>query len=204
MYLYDEHKLKLLLEKYGEDSLLKFINEDASPGQVRDAIKNRYKAEIWYYDENTEGSERRVIEPVAYGLSRGKNPVVRAFQPMGDTRSETPEWKMFRLDRIRKWKPLKNNKFDEPPGPEYPKSLQDKKYNPDGDKGMSICYMNADFKRKRMRNDNIIRYNDERHRQRLERDPLADFRKNVKNAIDATPEIRKRMRWAEEDKNKVS
>lgn len=204
MYLYDKHKLDILLEKYGKDLLLNVLNEDASPNQVKDAIKNRYKAEIYYYDPDTKGSDRRIIEPVAYGLSKGKNPVVRAFQPMGDTRSESPEWKMFRLDRIRRWKPLKKNKFDEPPGPEYSKELQDKKYNPDGDKGMSICYVNADFKRKRMRNDNIIKYNAERHRQRLEHDPLADFKDNVKNAIDATPEIRKRMRWAEEDKNNLS
>ena len=202
MYLYDEHKLELLLEKYSKDELLQLLNEDATPQQVKDAIKKRYKAEIYYYDPNTKGSDRRVIEPVAYGLSKGHNPVVRAFQPMGDTRSESPEWKMFRLDRIRQWKPLKNNTFQEPPGPEYPKSLQDKKYNPNGDKGMSVCYLNADFTRKRMRNDNILKYNDERHRKRVAEDPMYDFRKNVKNAIDATPEIRKRMRWAEEDKNK--
>lgn len=200
MYLHDKHKLDVLIEKYGEDVILDILNEDVSPTRVKDAIKNRYKAEIYYYDANTEGSERRIIEPVAYGISKGDNLVVRAFQPMGDTRSDVPEWKMFRLDRIRNWKPLRNNKFSEPPGDQYP-HLKDKKYNPDGDKGMKTCLYNADFQRKRMRNDNILKYNAERHRQRLEKDPLADFRKNVKNAIDATPEIRKRMRQAEEDKN---
>lgn len=197
----DRKALLYLLEKYGSNCIVTAINEDATPAQVRDAIKKRYKAEIYYYEPNTKGSERRIIEPVAYGLSKGKNPVVRAFQPMGDTRSESPEWKMFRLDRIRKWKPLRNNKFQEPPGPEYP-NLKDKKYNPNGDKGMSVCYMNADFKRTRMKNDNILKYNERRRQEKLRNDPYYEFRKNVDNAIDATPEIKRRMRWAEEDAKK--
>lgn len=202
MLINDKRYLNFLLERYDAD-VLNILNEDATPAQIKDAIKKRYKAEIYYYEPGTKGSERRVIEPVAYGLSKGDNPVVRAFQPMGDTRSESPEWKMFRLDRIRKWKPLRNNKFDEPPGPEYP-HLKDKKYNPDGDKGMNVCYMNADFKRKGMKNDNILKYNDERRRRKIEEDPYYEFDKNVKNAIDATPEIIKRLRWAEEDKSRRS
>lgn len=203
MLLKDKKALQYLIESYGYEFIVDIINEDASPTQVKDAIKRRYKAEIYYYDENTKGSKRRIIEPVAYGLSKGHNPVVRAFQPMGDTRSIAPEWKMFRLDRIRKWKPLRNNRFEEPPGPEYP-DLQDKKYNPDGDKGMSVCYMNADFKRTKMRNDAILKYNDERRRKKIEDDPYYEFDKNVDNAIDATPEIIRRLRWAEEDKNRRS
>ncbi len=198
----DKRYIYYLIEKYGYSDVFDFINEDASPKQVTDAIKKRYKAEIEYYEPGTKGSKRRVIEPVAYGLSKGHNPVVRAFQPMGDTRSETPEWKMFRLDRIRNWKALRNNTFEEPPGPEYPKELQVKKYNPDGDKGMSVCYLNADFKRKRMTNDNILKYNEKRHQEKLANDPMYDFRKTVDNAIDATDEIRRRMRWAEEDKKR--
>lgn len=197
----DKDTLIYLLEKYGTDILLYCINEDASPAQVKDAIKKRYQAEIEYYDPGTKGSKRRVIQPVAYGLSKGNNPVVRAFQPMGDTRSESPEWKMFRLDRIRSWKAKRNNRFNEPPGPNYP-HLKDKKYNPDGDKGMNVVYMNADFTRKRMRNDAILKYNAEVKRKKLEQDPYYDFKRNVKNAIDATPEIIKRMRWAEEDKQR--
>lgn len=204
MLLKDKRDLYYLIESYGYESIINIINEDASPSQVKDAIKKRYKAEIYYYDENTKGSKRRVIEPVAYGLSKGNNPVVRAFQPMGDTRSESPEWKMFRLDRIRKWKALRNNKFEEPPGPEYPKELQDKKYNPNGDKGMSVCYLNADFTRKGMKNDAILRYNAERRRRKIEDDPYYEFKRNLDNAIDATPEIIQRLRWAEEDKTRRS
>ena len=96
---------------------------------------------------------------------------------------------------------LGNNKFQEPPGPEYP-NLKDKKYNPNGDKGMSVCYMNADFKRTRMKNDNILKYNERRRQEKLKNDPYYEFRKNVDNAIDATPEIKRRMRWAEEDAKK--
>lgn len=201
MLINDKKYLDFLYENYDYSDIINILNEDATPAEVKDAIKKRYKAEIYYYEPGTKGSERRVIEPVAYGLSKGDNPVVRAFQPMGDTRSESPEWKMFRLDRIRKWTPLRNNKFDEPPGPEYP-NLKDKKYNPDGDKGMNVCYLNADFKRSRMKNDNIINYNEVRHRRKVSDNPYYDFEKNVKNAIDATPEILKRLKWAEQDKER--
>ena len=67
---------------------------------------------------------------------------------------------------------------------------------------MNVVYMNADFTRKRMRNDAILKYNAEVKRKKLEQDPYYDFKRNVKNAIDATPEIIKRMRWAEEDKQR--
>lgn len=202
MRIKDKRFINYLLEHYDINEIIDFINEDANPSQVRDAIKKRYKAEIYYWPEGSDGSERRIIEPVAYGLSKGGNHVVRAFQPMGDTRSESPEWKMFRLDRIRKWRPLRNNKFDEPPGSEYPEKLRAKKYNPDGDKGMSVCYLNADFERSRMRNNNILDYNKKRRDEIIANDPYYYLNKNVDNAIDATPEIRRRMRWAEEDKNK--
>ena len=69
---------------------------------------------------------------------------------------------------------------------------------------MSVCYMNADFTRKGMKNDAILRYNAERRRRKIENDPYYEFRRNLDNAIDATPEIIKRLRWAEEDKTRRS
>lgn len=198
----DKKLLKLLLEKYDTCGIIDYLNEDANPSQVRDAIKKRHKAEIYYWEEGTKGSKRRVIEPVAYGLSKGGRPVVRAFQPMGDTRSDSPEWKMFRLDRIRNWRSLRNNHFDEPPGPEYDETLRNKKYNPDGDKGMSVCYLNADFERKGMKNDNIIKHNKKVNDEKVKNNPYYNLERNIKNSIDATDEIRRRMKWAEEDKNK--
>ena len=179
-----------LCERYNNNDLYDMLLEIAHPGQIKDAIKKRYKAEIYYWPEGTKGCEKRIIEPVAYGLSKGNRPVVRAFQPMGDTRSERPEWKMFRLDRIRKWKPLRNNHFEEPPGPEYPEKLRAKKYNPNGDKGMSICYMNADFERKNMKNDNILKHNEKVRSRKLEDNPYYELEKNIKSKNDLIKALR--------------
>ena len=49
----------------------------------------------------------RIIEVYAYGLTKAGNPVIRAFQPYGDTSSRVPSWKFFRIDRIIYWKPTK-------------------------------------------------------------------------------------------------
>ena len=75
----------------------KKIDESVDPQKVMDAIKKRYEAKITYAgDENGKGSGVRIIQPVAYGLSKAGNPVIRAFQPFGDTTTKVPHWKLFR------------------------------------------------------------------------------------------------------------
>ena len=87
---------KLLLEKT-------FLIEGiATVSNVNDAIDNLRQVEIRY---NSGGEPvatgRRIIYPVAYGVTKSGNPVVRAFEPYGDTKTKTPAWKFFRLDRIK-------------------------------------------------------------------------------------------------------
>ena len=77
----------------------------------------------------------------AYGVTKAGNPVIRAFQPYGDTRSKVPSWKFFRLDRISYWKET-NQTFSEPASDIY-KGLGD--FNPDGDETMGIVYKIAKF-----------------------------------------------------------
>lgn len=116
---------RLLLEKT-------FLNEGiATVSNVNDAIDNLRQVEIRY---NSGGESvatgRRIIYPVAYGVTKSGNPVIRAFEPYGDTKTKTPAWKFFRLDRIKKWRPLSKT-FD---GSE----LQG--FNENGDETMSIVY----------------------------------------------------------------
>lgn len=116
---------RLLLEKT-------FLNEGiATVSNVNDAIDNLKQVEIRY---NSGGESvamgRRIIYPVAYGVTKSGNPVIRAFEPYGDTKTKTPAWKFFRLDRIKKWRPLSKS-FD---GSE----LQG--FNENGDETMSIVY----------------------------------------------------------------
>lgn len=109
--------------------------ESVSANDVTDAIKGKYRVIINY---NSHGENLatgwRIIEVYAYGLSKAGNPVIRAYQPQGDTASSQPSWKFFRLDRILTWKPTGQH-FTEP------REL----YNPNGDKTMSVVYLQSDF-----------------------------------------------------------
>lgn len=118
------------------------INESfIGNSKVKDAINGKYQVIINY---NSHGQNVatgwRIIEVFAYGLTKAGNPVIRAYQPYGDTDSSIPAWKFFRLDRILSWKKT-GRKFEEPRP----------MYNPNGDKSMSVVYMNAKFDD----NDNI-------------------------------------------------
>lgn len=126
-----------------EDIINKVIlEEDVEINDINDAIDNHKRVIINYHskgEDNNTGA--RVIEVYAYGLTKAGNPVIRAFQPYGDTTSRVPSWKFFRLDRISAWKPT-NQTFSKP-ADEYYKGLGD--FNPNGDETMSIVYKIAKF-----------------------------------------------------------
>ena len=118
------------------------LNEDVSIGEVNDVI-DRHKRVIINY--HTKGEDKntgaRVIEVYAYGLTKAGNPVIRCFQPYGDTTSRVPSWKFFRLDRISAWRET-NQTFNRPASFFY-KGLGD--FNPDDDETMSVVYKIAKF-----------------------------------------------------------
>ena len=125
--------------------LKELLFEDVSIDNINDAIHNKYEVEINYHSKGENiATGKRVIQPVAYGLTKAGNPVIRAFQPYGDTTSKVPSWKFFRVDRISKWMPNKRKTFSEPPG------VYDAigAFNPDGDKTMSTVYTIANFKQR--------------------------------------------------------
>ena len=123
--------------------LAEILLEESVNGQdVSDAIDNHERVIINYHSngqDNATGS--RVIEVYAYGLTKAGNPVIRAFQPYGDTTSKVPSWKLFRLDRIDNWEPT-GQKFTEPASDYYPTTGN---FNPNGDKTMSVVYKVAQF-----------------------------------------------------------
>lgn len=118
------------------------LTESVEVGKVNDAINRTYEVVI-NYNSGGDGSAsgERIIQPVAYGLTKAGNPVIRAFQPYGDTKTKTPAWKFFRLDRIESWKPKFKNTFDEPPGMHGAEGT----YNPNGDGSMSTVLNTAVF-----------------------------------------------------------
>ena len=92
-----------------------------------------------------QGGQVRVIQPVAYGYSKKNNPVIRAYQTSGPSLKVNekgiplPDWRLFRVDRIKSMKPQKGEDslfltFNEPP-----------LYNPVGDNSMSRVMYNSKF-----------------------------------------------------------
>ncbi len=118
------------------------ITEGASPNDINDAINKKYRLVITYYDDDDpKGKLMRVIEPYAYGLSKAGNPVVRAFQFQGDTRTIQPQWKFFRLDRITSIN--KTEHYFYRPISDYKSDIG--KFNPAGDMTMSTVFNIAKF-----------------------------------------------------------
>lgn len=118
------------------------LTESPSVDEVTKAIDGKYRVIINYHSKGEdEATGPRMIEVYAYGLTKAGNPVIRAFQPYGDTTSRVPSWKFFRLDRISEWQPTKQ-RFSRPASEIY-HGLGD--FNPNGDETMSVVYKIAKF-----------------------------------------------------------
>ncbi len=122
------------------------LRESATPEQVCKAIDNHSYVIINYHtkgeDDNT-GS--RIIIPVAYGLTSASNPVLRAYQPIGDTTTSTNRWKYFRLDRISYWEETTKNFHEDDLPKEYDNVGV---FNPNGDNSMQIVNHIVNFSNK--------------------------------------------------------
>ena len=129
------------------NSLIELLSEQVSNSVIKDAITNKHTCELRYMDDEKlpQGSQVRVIEPVAYGYSKKNNPVIRAYQTSGPSLKVNkkgiplPDWRLFRTDRMNSFKPIKGEDsvfetFGEPP-----------LYNPFGDKSMNRMLVNSKF-----------------------------------------------------------
>lgn len=121
--------------------LQKIIQEDVSPSKIIDAIKNKTQVIITYSDEKNRAPKKRLIEPYVYGISKGGNNVLRAFQYQGDTFRGIPKWKLFRIDRITSWIPTDNHFNVDPSQNGWTKDI----YNTNGDKSMSVVLNQVAF-----------------------------------------------------------
>ena len=142
------------------------LEESVSVEDITDAIDNHTRVIMNYNSTRGEGNNTgpRVVEVYAYGLTKAGNPVIRAFQPYGDTTSRVPSWKMFRLDRIDNWNPT-NQTFNRPAS-DYYKGLGD--FNPNGDNTMSIVYKVTKFDSNNDNNSNeVFKTNTEKNLERL-------------------------------------
>jgi len=122
------------------NTLNNLILEVASREQIMDAIKTRRVCVIYYNGDEPGGKGLRVIEPVAFGLTKKGNPVLRAWDREGAShkaylgKKPLPSWRFFRIDRMEFIRPTQEI-FNEPrPG-----------YNPNGDRSMERVFLNAIF-----------------------------------------------------------
>jgi hypothetical protein len=114
------------------------INESVSRDKIISAIENKDLIRVTY---DNEATGPRTIQVYALGDSKAGNPVIRVYQPFGDTETEIPTWKTFRLDRIMTWVVL-NKKFYKPIS-DYDSSIPS--FNPSGDDTMRTIYKIAKF-----------------------------------------------------------
>lgn len=119
-----------------EKIISELLNEDVQVGKINDAIAKTYAVKINYHSEYDDADGDRIIQPVAYGLTKAGKPVIRAYQPLGDTKTKVPSWKFFLVSGIQTWKPLYKQVFHSPPADNF---------NPNGDKTMSTVYKVAKF-----------------------------------------------------------
>ena len=128
-------------------SLISLITEGVSNSVIKDAVTNKHTCDLRYLDDEKlpNGGQVRTIQPGAYGYSKKGNPVIRAYQTSGPSLKVNekgiplPDWRLFRVDRIKSMKPKKGEEslfltFEEPP-----------LYNPMGDKSMDRMMYNSKF-----------------------------------------------------------
>ena len=118
-----------------EKIVAEILTEDVNVGKINDAINRTYEVLINYHSETDNATGERIIQPVAYGVSKKGNPVIRAYQPYGDTQTSVPHWKLFLVSGIQSWKPKFKQTFRKPA----------EGFNPNDDKSMAIVYNIADF-----------------------------------------------------------
>jgi len=122
------------------ESLSSLILEAASINDIKKSIEKKQVCTIYYTGDEPGGRGLREIEPVCLGYSKGNNLVLRAWDKTGASHTgylgtqPLPSWRLFRVDKITMYKPLRLN-FNEPRP----------NYNFNGDKSMSRVIINAKF-----------------------------------------------------------
>ena len=121
-------------------SLSGLIIEATSINDIKNSIEKKQVCTIYYTGDEPGGRGLREIEPVCLGRSKSNNLVLRAWDRTGASHTgylgtqPLPGWRLFRVDKITMYKPLRSN-FNEPRP----------NYNFNGDKSMSRVIINAKF-----------------------------------------------------------
>lgn len=121
-------------------SLKSLITEAASIDDIKKSIEQRQVCSIYYEGDEPGGRGLREIEPVALGRSKAGNLVLRAWDKEGSSHTAykgeqpLPSWRLFRVDKITLYKPLRDVFTEPKPG-----------YNFNGDRSMTQVIIIAKF-----------------------------------------------------------
>ena len=144
-YLKDIDEYIISKEKIGEfdysDTSYKVIIDDddiivshssvATGDKFLDAIKNKQWVQISYDDEEEpKHTGYRQCIVVAYGTTSRGNVGIRCYQQFGDTRTISPDYKIFLLKRLKAFKPMNNVE-------KWTDDILDGRYHSGGDKNLS-------------------------------------------------------------------
>ena len=103
-------------------SLKSLITEAASIDDIKKSIEQRQVCSIYYEGDEPGGRGLREIEPVALGRSKAGNLVLRAWDKEGSSHTAykgeqpLPSWRLFRVDKITMYKPLRDIFTEPKPG----------------------------------------------------------------------------------------
>ena len=92
-----------------DDDIIISHSSVATGDKFLDAIKNKQWVQISYDDtEEPKHTGFRQCIVVAYGTTSRGNVGIRCYQQFGDTRTISPDYKIFLLKRLKAFKPMKN------------------------------------------------------------------------------------------------
>lgn len=114
-----------------DDEIIISHSSVATGDKFLDAIKNKQWVQISYDDEEEpKHTGYRQCIVVAYGTTSRGNVGIRCYQQFGDTRTISPDYKIFLLKRLKAFKPMNNVE-------KWTDDILDGRYHSGGDKNLS-------------------------------------------------------------------
>lgn len=125
---YTDTSYKLIID---DDDIIISHSSVATGDKFLDAIKNKQWVQISYDDSKpSPATGYRQCIVVAYGTTSAGNIGIRCYEQFGDTRTITPDYKIFLLKRLKAFKPMNNVA-------PWTDDILDGRYHSGGDKNLS-------------------------------------------------------------------
>lgn len=176
------------------------LNESIDQNSVSKAIEKRTRVLIDYSDANNNAPGQRLIEPYVLGITKAGNLALRAYQYQGSTLRGIPKWKLFRLDRINKWRPLSNSTFELQPRDQ---GFDAPAYNKNGDNSLVSVITQVHFNKGsenlyqpsldklRKQTDQLVNHSNAIDLSKLNKVPTGPIRQRKNNVYTSRPNSKK-------------